>query len=139
LQNADWLTTLGISVGAIGLFFTWYGIHRTNKNASAASYISLNEAWRQAWERYLAAVDEPAKQHQFAELSNILEISCALKIKKVFTGVSRELLTEYIDDIINLLRKNEDARNRLLALIDKASTFKYVRLYLDDMRKRSPD
>lgn len=91
------LAAAGITVAAVGLFFTWHGIRRGNHNSSAASLIAINEAWRQGWERYLSAVDEPAKHQQFAELLNIIEISCALQVRKVFTGVSRELLTAYLD------------------------------------------
>jgi len=85
---------------------------------------------RQGWERFLRAEDEPAKQYQFAELLNACEIACAFCVKKVFVGVSHELLTEYLDDVMHLLDTNDDAKSRLEALIHSPTTFKYIRRYL---------
>jgi hypothetical protein len=93
---------------------------------------------RQGWERFLSADGEVAKQHQFAELLNALEIAAALCIKKVFVGVSRELLSEYLDDVMGLLRNNDDAKQRLETLIHSESTFKFLALYLRSLRNRSP-
>ena len=81
------------------------------------------------------AEDEAIKQHQFAELLNLLEIACALRIRNVLTGVSRELLTEYLDDVMRLLNTSDDAKERLEALIHSKTTFKYLRLYLKYLRK----
>jgi hypothetical protein len=69
---------------------------------------------------------------------NALEIASALCIKKVFVGVSRELLTEYLDEVMGLLRNNDDAKGRLDALIRTETTFKYLELYLRTLRERSP-
>lgn len=132
----DVLTIIGIVVGVGGVWFTWYGVYRGNRNSSAASLIDLNEAWRQAWERYLSAEGEEAKQYQFAELLNILEISCALKIKRVFTGISRELLTEYLDSSLTLLNGNNDAKYRMGNLTQCPNTFKYVARYLKMIQNR---
>jgi len=131
----DCLTLGAIAVAGVGLWFNWYGIHRGNHNSSATSIITLNEAWRQAWERFLRAEDEAVKQYQFAELLNLLEIACALRIRNVLTGVSRELLTEYLDDVMRLLNTSDDAKGRLEALIHSKTTFKYLRLYLKYLRK----
>jgi hypothetical protein len=134
VQPGDWLTLCGDLVAGIGLAFAWHGIHRGNQNASAASLIALNETLRQGWERYFAAHDG-AKLHQFAELANTLEIACALCVKRVFVGVSRELLTEYLDEVMNLLNGSEDARQRLIDLLRSPTTFKYLRLYVGGRRK----
>jgi len=85
---------------------------------------------RQGWERYLAAKDDTAKQHQLAELSNALEIACAICIERVFVGVSHELLAEYLDDVMRILEGNDDAKRRLEALIHSATTFKYIVRYI---------
>jgi hypothetical protein len=128
------LTFIGIVVAVGGVWLTGYGVYRGNRNSSAASLIALNEAWRQAWERYLLAEGDVAKQHQFAELLNILEIACALKIKRVLTGPSREILTEYLDGVLTLLKSSNDAKDRLGNLIHAPTTFKYIGQYLRRLR-----
>jgi hypothetical protein len=137
LQLTDWLTVVGVLVAAVALVFTAYGIRRGNQNSSAASLIALNEGLRQAWERFLTASDEQKKQHQFAELLNTLEIACALCVKGVFVGVSRELLAEYLFDIMEIFDSDEDAKRRAEALIHSETTFKYLVIYRSTVRKRS--
>jgi hypothetical protein len=137
LQFTDCLTTAGVVVAALALVFTAYSIHRGNQNSSAASLIALNEGLRQAWKRFLAAKEEQAKQHEFADLLNTLEIACALCVKGVFVGVSRELLAEYLSDIMDLFDSDEDAKRRADALIHSETTFKYLVLYRSTVRKRS--
>ena len=136
MQLSDWLAIGGLAVAAIGLGFTAYGIHRGNQNASASSLIVLNDLLRERWEWFLHADTEAKKQHSFAELMNALEIACAISMKGVFVGVSRELLTEYLDGVLTLLDDNDDARGRAKALVDTETTFKYVIAYLTAFRKR---
>jgi hypothetical protein len=136
LQLTNWATLVGVVVAALALVFTAYGIHRSNQNSSAAALIALNEGLRQAWKRFLTVTDEQNKQHEFAELLNSLEIACALCVKGVFVGVSRELLTEYLSDVIDLFDANEDAKRRAEALIHSKTTFKYLALYRSTVRKR---
>jgi hypothetical protein len=136
VQTGEWLGIVGIAVAGIGLAFNGYGIRRGNQNSSAASLIALNEALRQGWERFLFAKDESSKQHNFAELSNALEIACALSVKRVFVGVSQELLTEYLDDVLTLIDANEDAKLRIRALIHSETTFKYLVSYFSNFRRR---
>jgi hypothetical protein len=97
--------------------------------------IALNEGFRQGWERFLTASNEPARQHQFAELLNALEIACALSIRRVFVGVARELLAEYLADVMRLLDTNDDAKQRIEALVHSETTFRYLVLYLHTVRK----
>jgi hypothetical protein len=134
MQLADWLTLSGDILAAGGLWAAAYSIYKSNQNSSAASLIALHEALRQAWERFLAATDEEAKQHHFADLANTLEITSALTVKGAFVGVTHELITEYLDDVMRLLDDNEDARTRLERLIHSPTTFKYLRVYV----KRRP-
>jgi hypothetical protein len=137
LQLTDGLTLVGVVVAALALTFTAHGIHRGNQNSSAASLIALNEGLRQAWGRFLTATGEENKQHQFADLLNTMEIACALCVKGVFVGVSRELLSEYLADVMDIFDSDEDAKRRAEALVHSETTFKYLVLYRSTVRKRS--
>jgi hypothetical protein len=137
MHMGDWLTLSGVVVAGVGLGVTAYGIYRGNKNSSASSLIALNDAARQAWHRFIAVKDDDdeAREYEFAELANVLEIACALCLKKVYVGVARELLTEYLDEVMHLLDGSEYAKRRLEALIRSPTTFKYLRRYLKARRK----
>jgi hypothetical protein len=129
MQPGDWISLAGFVATVIGLGFAGVGIRRGNQNSSAASLLAFNEAVRGGWERFLSADDENKKGHQFAELANLLEIASAFQVKGIFVGVSRELLTEYLDDVLRLLDGNDDAKRRLAELAHSDTTFKYLKAF----------
>ena len=136
MQFGDWIALVGVAVTVVGLGFAAYAIHRSNQNSAAAALLTFYEAVRQAWERFLRATDTNDKEYQFAELANLLEVACALHVKSVFVGVSRELMTEYLDDVGKLLDTSEEAKRQIEQLIHSKTTFKYLRIYLERRKDR---
>jgi len=130
VQLGDWISLTGVVVTAVGLGLAIHSIYRSNLNSSAASLLAFHEAVRPAWERFLGESEANRKAHHFADLANLLEIACALHVKKVFVGVSREFLTEYLDDVLQLLDESDEAKRMLEPLIHSPTTFKYLRIYL---------
>src|SRR6266849_6392399 len=78
---------------------------RANAIASAATFVTLNEGFRQAWERCLRPQDEDATNYELAELLNLLEIACAIYLEKSLSGNSRKLISEYLESALSLLIK----------------------------------
>lgn len=128
-DGLDPVALASLAVSVVALAVAYHAIARGDKNSSAASLISLNEAFREAWGRYLSATDD-AKQYEFAELANLLEIACAAHLDRAFKGNSGEILGEYLTSVFALLSDNPDAKSRLRLLIDTPTTFKYVRQYM---------
>jgi len=92
--------------------------------------VTLNEAFRQAWHRFLSADTETGRQYEFSELMNLLEIGCAIYLERSLSGVSRELTEEYLGNTLSLLEANVDARRRIELMRHSKTTFKYIRLFL---------
>jgi hypothetical protein len=122
------MTALGVAL---------YAIRRSNRNSSVATLVTLNEGFRQAWQRYLSAA-EATKDHEFSELANLLEIACGIHWEKSLFGVSRELSQEYVEHVLLLLEGNDDARQRLVRAVHAPTTFKYIGRFRAEMRKRRP-
>lgn len=135
LGLSDRIALGSLIVALVALFVSYLAIVRGNKNGSAASLITLNEAFRQAWERFLGAEGDDLRKHQFAELVNLLEIACALEFDKALVGKPRELLTEYLSDVFDMLNENEMARRLIAELISGPSTMKYVRKFIERRKK----
>lgn len=129
MQLGDCLSLTSCIATVIGLYFAGWGIYRGNKNSSAALLLTFNESVRVSWERFLSATDDDDKEYQFAELANQLEIACALHKRGAFVGVSRELLTEYLNEVISMLNNDDDAKERLKKLSHSEETFKYLKAY----------
>lgn len=125
---------LAVGLGALALGVPVFSIHRSNLNSSVSSFLALNEGFRQAWVRYIHS-DAEQRDHEFAELMNLLEIACAVQLEGSLFGVSRELTAEYIKESLTLLDEHEDARVRYERAIHSPTTFKYIRMFRARMRR----
>jgi hypothetical protein len=119
------------TISLIALAVALFAIRKGNKNSSAAILVTLNDSFRQAWQRFLAAEDETSRQHEFAELLNVMEIACAIYLEKSLAGVSRKLAEEYISHILT----NVDAQERLASMINSPTTFEYIAGFRAKMRR----
>lgn len=78
----------------IALWVAWFGIRRADNNSSASLLVTLNDGFRQAWQRYLSGKNDEQKQYELAELMNLLEIACALYNGGSLSGMSRKIVEE---------------------------------------------
>ena len=136
ISPSDWIAIAAAAVSVTALVVALYAIRRSNRNSSVATLVTLNEGFRQAWQRCFAP--ESNKDHEFSELLNLLEIACGIHWEKSLFGVSRELSREYIEHVLLLLEGNEDARRRLVGAVHATTTFKYIARFRAGMRKRNP-
>jgi hypothetical protein len=137
LGASDWIAIGSGAVSLIALAVALYAIGRSNRNSSVATLVTVNDGFRQAWQRYFSAA-EGAKDREFFELLNLIEIACAIHCEKSLFGVSRELSREYVEHVLLLLEGNMDARRRLEGAIHAPTTFKYIRRFRSEMRRRRP-
>lgn len=132
-EGSAWASIAGAIISAAALLFAGYTLLRTLRNASAGVLISLEGAFSQAWRKYLAAPDEAAKDYEFAELANLIEITCGLHNEHSISGRSRRTNIKYIDDVLGLIAQNPDARNRFRRLRTEPGVFSEIEEYV---RKR---
>jgi len=132
---SDLIAAPSLAIAAIALVVAVVAIRRADRNSSAATMVTLNEAFRQAWPRFLYAKDETEHQYEFSELMNLLEIGCAIYLEGSISGVSRELIEEYLGNTLSLLESNKDARSRIELMRHSPTTFKYIRRFLVYMKR----
>jgi hypothetical protein len=135
LSLSDLVAAASLLVAVIALIVAVIALGKADRNASAATMVTLNEAFRQAWPRFLSAEGEEAKQYEFSELMNLLEIGCAVYWERSLSGVSRELIEEYLGNVLSLLGSNSDARGRIEQMRHSPTTFKYIRKFLLHMAR----
>lgn len=121
---------------AAALLIAIVALHRSDRNASAATLVSLYEALRAAWGRYLAAKKPQEAAFEFAELVNLLELACAIHQDNAVHGAAREMLEEYLLDVLPIFRDDPSARERIASMRDRPNTFKYLKRFLSEMRQR---
>ena len=70
-----------------------------------------------------AAQDEKKRQLAFGDLVNALEVACAIFRDKLFFGRAGDVLEHYLLSTFRLIEANDDARARMLNLLQTPRTF----------------
>jgi hypothetical protein len=123
--------TLVVAIAA--LWLAAHALWRGNRNSSAATYVTLSEGFRQAWDRVIAA--EPAKRrYQLAELVNLAEVACGILHEKSLSGVTREIAEAYLRDAISILEEDDGILAEIAMLRREADTYKYVEAFISKPR-----
>jgi hypothetical protein len=133
VSAADFVAWVSLVVAFAALVVAWYGIRRSNRTTSAATMVTLNEGFRGAWGRFLAAQGE-SRSYELAELLNLFEIACAIYIEKSLTGNSRKLMAEYLEGILRVLVANEYTCQEITPLLQTPSTFIFIKRCLKEKR-----
>jgi hypothetical protein len=128
---------VAVAVSLVALLVALYAIRRSNRNSSAATLVTLNEGFRQAWQRFFEAKkakDEARLQYELSELLNLFELACGIHLERSLVGVSRKLAKDYINETWELLSNNEDAKKRIRVMLTSPKTFEYIRKFLGKAR-----
>ena len=134
MTTSDLIALASLAVAAVALVISVYAVIRANATASAATFVTLNEGFRQAWERCLQPQDEDATNYELAELLNLLEIACAVYLERSLSGNSRKLIFEYLDSVLSLLIKNSSLNSRVPQLLQTDKTFIFIKKFLKKKR-----
>jgi hypothetical protein len=120
-------------VALFALLLAAYAIYRSNRNTSAATLVTLNEALRQAWDRLLPPGGN-IDVSQFAELMNLFEIACAISLERSLAGNSKSLMAHYLNSVSKMLINNQTTKSEIPKLLHEKSTFQYVKKFLNIKR-----
>ena len=135
MSTSDLIASVALAVALAALGVSWYGIRRANRTTSAATLVTLNEGFRQAWERFLAD-DIQDRDYELAELMNLLEIACAAHGEGSITGNSHTLLFDYLNRVLRALIHNSYANEQIGLLLQSKDTYKFVRRFLKAEKPR---
>jgi hypothetical protein len=122
-------------VAAIGV--ACYTVYKTNRSSSVATYVSINEAFRQAWDRFFEAVDQRARYKELCNLMNLLEMSCAIHQEHSLVGISKGMLKTYLNDVLKLLIEDEYANSQIARMMHSSDTFEYIKEFIGEKAKLS--
>jgi hypothetical protein len=130
LQTADWIASASLIVAFVALVVALYAVYRGNRNSSVTTLVTLNEACREAWHRFLYPDSEEQRQYQLSELMNLLEIACGIQLEKSLAGVSKHLIKDYLKEVLPLLLSNEHAREEMDRMQSSPTTFEHIKLFM---------
>ena len=129
-------TPIALVLNAGALYVAARQLFHGRRGTSAAALIALNESFRQAWLQFTNAGTEDAKQHNLADVMNLLDLTCAIFEDRLFVGRGGQLLEDYLCDTLILIGQSQDARPRIEAMMMTEKTFEHVVRFLQRHRDR---
>jgi hypothetical protein len=138
VSSSDWIAAASLVVATAALVISIYAIRRANNTTSSATLVTLNEAFRQAWERYLQvpAPEPDTSSYNFAELLNLLEIACAIYLEGSVSGNSRTLMVDYLNNVLAHLLETPSTHVHVLQLLQTEKTFEFIKKFLKKLKKK---
>jgi hypothetical protein len=133
---ANIATLIAFVATVVALVFTARQLLHGRKAASAATLVSLNESFRQAWLQFSNAAEEDARQYAFSDVMNLLEMACAIFGDKMFVGHSGKLIEDYLCHAFILIQDSPDARLRVETMILTPNTFDNIVRFLREHREK---
>lgn len=128
------IALVSLLVALAALVVAAYAIYRGNRNTSASTLVTLNEALRQAWERLLPTPGVIHIEH-LADLMNLFEIACGINLERSLAGVSKKLMSHYLNSVLRMLINNSITRSEIPKLLHDNTTFQYIKKFLGVKRK----
>lgn len=129
MQAADWIALGSLIVAVISAAVAIYAIYKGNRNSSVATLVTISEASREAWQRFLTAPTDDTKWNELCELMNLLEIASAILNEKSFVGVSKRLLKDYLNEVLSLLINDAYASKAVDKMFSSETTFEHIRKF----------
>jgi hypothetical protein len=128
LSPADWIQTALLLLGVISLLWTASALKQQALATDFENYLTLHSQIAEAWRRHRDA-DEKAKEYELTEILNLLEACCHLHNKGVVRGTSREMVRDYLADILPPLFKNDYARKIIERSHSAPDTYFHIRRF----------
>ncbi|MBX9616614.1 MAG: hypothetical protein K2X25_13535 [Caulobacteraceae bacterium] len=131
-----WIAAASLAVAVAALVIASIAWRRSDRNTSAGTLVSLFEAFRHGWDRFLDEPDAKRRDRNFHDLMNMFEVACAIHQDRSVHGASRELLEHYLRDTLSIIAKNDGARALIARMRGDPNVFKFLRRFLKEMRQR---
>ena len=133
-MSPDPVAIAGFVIAVASLWLALVTLRRGNKNASAALVVTIHENFRQAWHRVRTS-SGTTRNIELHELLNLIETTCAIQHERSITGVSRELIEDYLCEILHIIGRDLPARQAIARMRNSPKTFKYLRAFFAEMRR----
>jgi hypothetical protein len=145
LQFADKIALASLVIAIVSFFIalvalavSMYATFKSNRNSSVATLVTLSEAFREAWSRFIKATrenDNDTKYYELAELMNLFEIACGIQLENSLSGMSMVLIKEYLEKALGLLISTEYTNKYVPGMLQDPLTFCNIKRFINSRPK----
>lgn len=126
MHAPDWVQAVLVFITFVSLIYTYRALKETARGRDVENYLKLLEMISSAW-RQLSTVEEDEKYSTFLDLMNLLESCCHLYNKKVISGTTREMVREYLKDVLPGIYADENSSVWITKASLTSGTFEHIR------------
>ena len=132
LTAKDWIYIGALVVNIIALWFTGWSVRRQAKATDLNGYFQFREQFSTAWRRFKDAKKDGSEEDQEFELTEIFglfESACHLYNKRRLYGATREMVRDFLCDMLRGVFKNQDAKNVFQGSISSPKTYSEIQRF----------
>ena len=121
------INVIALFINALALFLTRYSIRRQAAAADVGLYFQITEKSTDIWRQYKNA-KEKEQDFELAEVLNFLESLAHLYFKRRIHDVTRDMVKEYLLDVVPDIYRHDHTRN-ILENPPKPDNYSYLRRF----------
>lgn len=128
---ANKATVVGLSLAVLALGVAIRQLALARRATAASILVSLHESFRQAWLQFRgAAGDEPLRTHTFGDLTNLVELGCAVFHDGLLKGHTGQILEDYLCHILAMIQASDEGLRWMQELQHTTRTYKNTIAFL---------
>jgi hypothetical protein len=128
LKVADAIALLSVLVAAGALVFSALAQRDQARSHDFNNYLNLKDKFAEAWRRYSNATPDKA-EFEFREVLNLIESVCHLFNEDAIHGSTRQMVEQYLREIIHGLHIDPAVVARINAARYSPETFQEIRTF----------
>lgn len=128
LHSGDWVQAGLLFVAILALLYTARTLKEETRSRDFENYFALMERFATAWRRFGDANDD-MRVFEFNELMNLFEATCHLYVKNVVRGATREMIRDYLREMLPDIFGDERAKQMIDDALSDAGTFIHIRMF----------
>lgn len=121
----DWIFLGILIVNAVALFINAVALRRQWQATDVRSYFQIIEKLTDAWRRY----GNSKGKFDLVEVLNLLESLSRLYFKRRIHGVTRDMVKEYLTEIIRDISRNDPVKKMMRESQSSSKTYEYIRRF----------
>lgn len=127
----DWVQVAALVVAAGSLLWTGRSLNLQSRAHDLASHLMLTERFSDAWRKFRAAEPGDDRDYEFTEILNLIEGVCLLHNRGALHKSTREIMGDYLKEVIEHFHKNDYARERVKKTMSSETTYAEMRSFAE--------
>ena len=121
----EWINAGLLAAAIATLFWTGLSHRRQAQSSDFGSYLQLTERYSDAWRKFRCATPEN-RDYEFGEILNLIEATCHLYKSGAIRGATREMIRNYLRDVLTRLLQNDYAQEQIAQGTMNTDTYSHI-------------